>query len=102
MPRIPLLTVIAGISAALGAQAPSPQMLPDPVRVEQGLVAGTGGRGAEVRVYRGIPYAAAPSGDLRWKPPQPAAAWEGVRQANAPGKAWPPPPYSTNALYGAL
>src|ERR1700683_3533295 len=101
MRLIPILTVIAGVSAALGAQAPSPQALPDPVRVEQGLVSGTGGRSAAVRVYRGVPYAAAPSGDLRWKPPQPAPAWEGVRQANAPGNACPQPPYPTNGIYGA-
>jgi para-nitrobenzyl esterase len=101
MRLLPLLAVIAGISAALGAPAPSPEMLPDPVRVEQGLVTGTGGRSAEVRVYRGIPYAAAPSGDLRWKPPQPAAAWEGVRQANAAGNACPQPPYPTTGIYGA-
>lgn len=38
-------------------------------------------------VYRGIPFAAPPVGDLRWCAPQPAAKWEGVRQATkfAPG-----------------
>ena len=30
--------------------------------------------------YKGIPYAAAPIGDLRWKEPQPVIPWEGVRQ----------------------
>lgn len=33
-------------------------------------------------VYRGIPYAAPPVGDLRWKRPQPVVAWDGVMQAN--------------------
>jgi para-nitrobenzyl esterase len=53
----------------------------DPVRVEQGLLSGTTGDSADVRVYRGIPFAAPPVGNLRWKAPQPPAAWQGVRQA---------------------
>jgi para-nitrobenzyl esterase len=51
---------------------------PEPVKVEQGLVQGTSEDG--LTVYRGIPFAAPPVGDLRWKAPQPAAKWEGVKQ----------------------
>jgi para-nitrobenzyl esterase len=103
MRLIPLLTGIAGVLTALGAQAPppSPQTLPEPVRLEQGRVVGAVGRAAGVRVFRGIPYAAAPLGELRWKPPQAPLAWQGVRPAIAPGNACPQPPYPTNGLYGA-
>lgn len=55
----------------------------DPVHVDSGLVSGvSGASGDEVRVYKGIPFAAPPVGDLRWKPPQLPAKWEGVRKAD--------------------
>jgi para-nitrobenzyl esterase len=52
------------------------------VRLDTGYISGTvlGEPGKEVYTYRGIPYAAPPVGDLRWKPPQPAASWSGVRE----------------------
>lgn len=49
------------------------------VKVEQGVLTGTVEQG--LRVYRGVPFAAPPVGDLRWRAPQPAAKWEGVRAA---------------------
>ena len=36
-----------------------------------------------VNEYLGIPYAAPPVGNLRWKPPQPVTPWDGVRPARA-------------------
>ncbi len=53
----------------------------DPIELDSGLIAGTlAGPNGEVRIYKGIPFAAPPVGDLRWKPPQPVTPWEGVRQ----------------------
>jgi para-nitrobenzyl esterase len=40
-----------------------------------------GSREGDLAVFRGVPFAAPPVGDLRWRPPQPATAWEGVRPA---------------------
>ena len=72
----------------------------DPVKVEQGLLAGTSGVSPEVHVYRGIPYAAPPVGDLRWKAPQPAAQWKGVRQATEFSNAcWQTPYPPAAAIY---
>src|SRR5664279_1828079 len=51
-----------------------------PVKFAGGLVEGTVGDG--LTVYRGIPFAAPPLGELRWKPPQPATSWQGVRKAD--------------------
>jgi para-nitrobenzyl esterase len=52
------------------------------VRTESGQVSGSGG---EIVAYKGIPYAAPPLGDLRWRPPQKPAPWSGVRECQAFG-----------------
>jgi para-nitrobenzyl esterase len=53
---------------------------PSPIKIEEGLVQGTIENG--LTVYKGVPFAAPPVGDLRWKAPQPASKWEGVRLAD--------------------
>ena len=55
------------------------------VRTSTGLVRGAASADGKVNIYKGIPYAAAPVGNLRWKEPQPAARWEGVREATEVG-----------------
>lgn len=75
--------------------------------IEGGRIEGV--REGGVTVYRGVPFAATPVGDLRWKPPQPVAPWSGVRQAatfapacmqrgvSMPGET--PPAVSEDCLY---
>lgn len=55
--------------------------IPDPVRLDSGSVSGIPADEAGVRIFKGIPYAAPPLAELRWKAPQPAAHWDGVRKA---------------------
>lgn len=49
-------------------------------KVEQGLLQGTVEEG--LTVYRGIPFGAPPTGELRWRSPRPAIPWDGVRRAD--------------------
>ena len=55
--------------------------IPDPVKTDSGSVAGTSNKDASVRMFKGIPFAAPPVGDLRWRVAQPPAKWEGVKMA---------------------
>jgi len=80
------------------------------VKTDKGYISGTkiGESGKEVSIFRGIPFAAPPVEELRWKPPQPAAAWDGVREctkfsAISPQMEMPgmpsPLPMSEDCLY---
>jgi para-nitrobenzyl esterase len=92
------------LAAALqaGAAAAAPRVL-----TESGAISGTAEHG--LSVYKAVPFAAAPVGDLRWRPPAPHAPWIGTRRADAfapacmqsgvsmPGET--PPPISEDCLY---
>lgn len=77
------------------------------VRVETGALEGATADG--VSAFKGVPYAAAPIGDLRWRAPQRAARWTGARDASAigadcvqgamPGASGAPAPQSENCLF---
>ena len=83
MKRVALFLVL-GTIAAVAARTSA--MIPEQVKIEMGLIAGTTGTGqASVRVFKGIPFAAPPLGENRWRAPQPAAKWDGVRNADAFG-----------------
>lgn len=73
-----------------------------PIKVDGGLLQGT--LEDELTVYKGIPFAAPPVGELRWRAPQPAEKWEGVKLADkfAPGPIQggnPPSGKSEDCLY---
>ena len=72
------------LAAVLLAALPSlaAGQIPDPVRVDGGLLSGVPGSDPSVRIYKGVPFAAPPVGDLRWREPQPLPRWDGVRQAD--------------------
>jgi para-nitrobenzyl esterase len=59
-----------------------PKVLAEEVKTANGIVNGTLGEDGTIRIYRGIPFAAPPVGDLRWREPQPAANWTGVRDGS--------------------
>ncbi|MBI5722953.1 MAG: carboxylesterase family protein [Planctomycetes bacterium] len=62
------------------------------IKLDSGQISGTlVGKDKDVAVFKGIPFAAPPVGDLRWKPPQPAKPWEGVRKCGRFGNICPQP-----------
>jgi para-nitrobenzyl esterase len=77
------ILVIAAIAVALfdiGSLAAQAQEQVQ-ARTEGGLVAGTNSADGKVVIFEGVPFAAPPVGELRWKAPQPVARWQGVRKA---------------------
>jgi para-nitrobenzyl esterase len=76
-----------GASAGAAAAAPSSGNSGPVVRTGGGLVHGADNGG--VSTFLGLPYAAPPTGNLRWRPPQPASSWSGVRDATQFGPSCP-------------
>ena len=78
MKKTVMMLACALFATTLWAQAPV-------LTVEGGQIEGV--VDAEgVAVYKGIPYAAPPVGDLRWKQPQPVQPWQGVRKCDKFGE----------------
>ncbi len=67
------------------------------VSVTGGKISGTIDDG--VRCYKGIPFAAPPVGDLRWREPQPVVPWQGVRECSRFGPVCPQRPYPEKSIY---
>jgi carboxylesterase type B len=71
----------------------------DVVTVDTGRLRGISSSDGTVRSFLGVPYAAPPVGDLRWRPPQPVQRWSGIRDATAYGPASRQPAIPGNSLY---
>lgn len=67
------------------------------VEVDGGQISGTVEAG--VQAFLGIPFAAPPVGDLRWKEPQPVVPWEGVRACDSFGPICPQTAYPAMSIY---
>jgi para-nitrobenzyl esterase len=87
---------LAGLAMAMGVgTAALSQPAPPIVTIDSGQLQGVVADG--VASFKGIPFAAPPVGELRWRPPQAAAKWTGVRQASEfgadcmQGRFGPPP-----------
>ena len=77
------IPIAAGVLAALASLLPSIALaaIKDPVKTKDGLLSGVTSQSG-VRAYLGVPFAAPPVGELRWKYPQPVTPWQGVRKAD--------------------
>ena len=91
------LTIITFAFVVAISTFPLASAADDSIKVDGGLISGVSADG--VRSFKGIPFAAPPVGDLRWKAPQPVVPWQGVRQCDAFGPECPQAPYATGSMY---
>jgi para-nitrobenzyl esterase len=87
--KIIKLTAIILLLIALPIGIFADEKKPDVIQLDSGPISGKVEDG--VRIFLGIPYAAPPVGELRWKPPQPIASWKQVRNSTVFGPSCPQP-----------
>ncbi|MXW02888.1 MAG: carboxylesterase family protein [Holophagales bacterium] len=83
-----LVSALLFVTATLGASSDTGVVKIDSGKLQGEVLDADSG----LTVYRGIPFAAAPVGGLRWKVPQPASTWSGVRDATEFGAICPQSP----------
>jgi para-nitrobenzyl esterase len=76
-----IVTAFCAIALFATTQSKASGLCVEPVETTSGLVRGMNDTEAEACVWKGIPYAAAPVGELRWKAPKSHPGWSGVREA---------------------
>jgi len=81
------VAVAVGVLLAGFSGAAAPQPAAPTVKIDSGKLAGTEKDG--MMSFLGIPYVAPPTGELRWRAPQPVKAWQGTRAATAFGPVCP-------------
>ena len=84
---ISLISSLTFAFAFLSLTIPLSHAADDIVTVDSGKLQGTTNSDGSVRIFKGVPFAAAPVGDLRWKPPLPPKSWTGVRPTDKFGSA---------------
>lgn len=77
---VPILLLV--VSSTFQAKVVSAEDNSLIVQTSLGRISGTASRDTSVSVFKGIPYAAPPVGDLRWRPPEPATPWSDVRKCD--------------------
>lgn len=79
----PLPVLILGLLLCFGCSNQKQTLIKDVVTTQNGQVSGTFDEVSGITAFKGIPFAAPPVGDLRWKAPQPVESWEGVKECTA-------------------
>jgi para-nitrobenzyl esterase len=93
---MPVLLMIVALAGVLGLACAGSTPTMERVQLDSGPISGE--HAADLWVFKGIPYAAPPVGDLRWKPPRPVTPWEDVLECASFGPACPQPA-STETAY---
>jgi para-nitrobenzyl esterase len=70
------------VLSAFLAAFPLTAAIKDSVKTQSGLVSGIAGSDPSIMGFKGISFAAPPVGELRWRAPQPAVPWKGIRAAD--------------------
>ena len=83
MPPMPHIRRTAALFSLLLLSATT--AFAEPVKTANGLIEGTTEK--DLRIFQGIPFAAPPVGELRWKAPQPVQNWNGVKHGTGSARS---------------